>query len=148
MFSESKSFIILRVKGSAMSDDKGMGKGLLIGLIAGGAIGAILALLYAPKSGKELRAQLKTQGGEMLDEAEQQLVKARTKAVDIINEGRKKSDQLITEAKRRAESLLGDAEKIMSDAKEKVGTVAEQSAKIKTAVKAGVEAFKEERSRS
>jgi gas vesicle protein len=129
-------------------ENRGMGKGLLIGLLAGGAIGAFLALLYAPKSGKELRAQLKTQGGDLLDEAEEQLAKAKTKAVDIINEGKKKSDQLITEAKRRAESLLDDAEKIMSDAKEKAGTVAEQSAKLKTAVKAGVEAFKEERSRS
>jgi gas vesicle protein len=131
-----------------MNDDKGMGKGLFIGLIAGGVVGALLALLYAPKSGKELRSQLKTRGGELLDETEEQLANARTKAVDIINEGKKKSEQLISEAKRRAETLLGDAEKIMSEAKEKTGVVVEQSAKLKNAVKAGVEAFKEERSRS
>ena len=121
---------------------------MLIGLITGGVIGALLALLYAPKAGKELRAQLKSRGGELLDDAEQQLAAAKDKAVDIINEGKKKSEQLISEAKRRAETLLDDAEKIMSGAKEKATNVAEQSAKIKTAVKAGVEAFKEERSRS
>lgn len=131
-----------------MSDDKGMGKGLFIGFIAGSVVGALLALLYAPKSGKELRSQLKTRGSELLDETGEQLANARTKAVDIINEGKKKSEQLITEAKRRAETLLGDAEKIMSDAKEKTGSIVEQSAKIKNAVKAGVEAFKEERSRT
>ncbi len=42
-----------------MAENNGMVKGLVIGLLAGGAIGAIVALLYAPKSGKELRADIR-----------------------------------------------------------------------------------------
>jgi len=40
-------------------DNSGMLKGLIIGVLAGGAVGALVALLYAPKSGRELRADIK-----------------------------------------------------------------------------------------
>jgi gas vesicle protein len=96
----------------------------LIGFLAGGVLGAVIALLYAPKPGKELRADIKTKAGEMAEDTEEYVSAARNKAVDIINEGKKRSEGLIAEAKKRAESLLGDAEKILVDAKTK-GTVPE-----------------------
>lgn len=89
----------------------------LIGFLAGGVLGAVIALLYAPKPGKELRADIKNKAGEVVEGAEEYVSAARNKAVDIINEGKRKSEGLITEAKKRAESLLGDAEKILTDAK-------------------------------
>ena len=89
----------------------------LIGFLAGSVLGAIVALLYAPKPGKELRADIKNKAGEIADSADEYLSAAKNKAVDIINEGKRKSEGLITEAKKRAESLLGDAEKILTDAK-------------------------------
>lgn len=91
----------------------------LIGFLAGSVIGAIVALLYAPKPGKELRADIKNKAGEIADSAEEYIIAARNKAVDIINEGKRKSEGLISEAKKRAESLLGDAEKILTEAKTK-----------------------------
>ena len=42
-----------------MSQDNNLAKGFLIGFLAGGAVGAVVALLTAPKSGKELRADIK-----------------------------------------------------------------------------------------
>ncbi len=126
-------------------ENNGMSKGLLIGLLAGGVLGAVIALLYAPKPGKELRADIKNKAGEMIDDAEEYINVAKSKAVDIINEGKKRSENLITEAKKRAESLLGDAEKILTDAKERVG--AEES-KLKSAVRAGAEAFRGEKNKS
>jgi gas vesicle protein len=122
-----------------------MTKGLLIGLLAGGVIGAVVALLYAPKPGKELRADIKTKAGEFIDDAEEAVAVAKTKAVEIINEGKKRSESLITEAKKRAESLLGDAEKILTEAKDRVGT---EESRIKDAVKAGAEAYKSGKNRS
>jgi len=89
----------------------------LIGFLAGSVIGAIVALLYAPKPGKELRADIKNKAGELADSAEEYISAAKNKAVDIINEGKRKSEGLINEAKKRAESLLGDAEKILTEAK-------------------------------
>ncbi|MDD8019378.1 MAG: YtxH domain-containing protein [Bacteroidota bacterium] len=87
----------------------------LIGFLAGSVVGAIVALLYAPKPGKELRADIKNKTSEIAETADEYISAARNKAVDIINEGKKKSEGLITEAKKRAESLLGDAEKILTE---------------------------------
>ncbi len=130
-----------------MANEESTAKGFMIGLLTGGLLGAAIALLYAPKSGKELRADIKTKAGEIADDAEQYLTAAKHKAVDIINEGKKKSDQLISDAREKAQTLLTDAERILTDAREKAGTVIEEGNKIKNAVKAGVNAYKDERNR-
>jgi len=51
------------------NEDNGMGKGLLIGFLTGAAVGSIIALLYAPKSGKELRSDIKNKSQEFMDDA-------------------------------------------------------------------------------
>ncbi len=127
--------------------DNSVAKGFVVGMLTGGLIGAAIALLYAPKSGKELRTDIKTKAGEIADDAEQYLAAAKHKAVDIINEGKKKSETLITDAQKKAQTLLNDAEKILTDAREKAGIVMEEGSRIKGAVKAGIDAYKDERSR-
>jgi gas vesicle protein len=97
----------------------GMAKGLIFGFIAGSVVGAVLALLYAPKTGKEFRADLKERAGDLADEAQEYLSRAKTKAVEIINDGKRKSDSLISDARKRADSIMGDAEKIMTEARAK-----------------------------
>ena len=46
------------------------GNSFLTGLLAGAAVGGIIALLYAPKSGKETREQLKKKFTELEKELE------------------------------------------------------------------------------
>ena len=46
------------------------GNSFLTGLLTGAAIGGIIALLYAPKSGKETREQLKNKFTELEKELE------------------------------------------------------------------------------
>ncbi len=53
-----------------MAQENNFGKGLMLGFLAGGAIGAAFALLYAPKSGKELREEIKSKSDVYLDDAE------------------------------------------------------------------------------
>lgn len=103
-------------------DNDGMAKGLIIGFIAGSVVGAVLALLYAPKSGRELRADIKQKTGELVDDAEEYLQRARKRATEIINEGKQRSQVLIDDARKRAETLLDDAERILSDARAKGGS--------------------------
>ena len=130
--------------------ENNVGKGLLIGFLAGGAIGAVLALLYAPKSGKELRSDIKEKADEYLGEAEKYIADAKDKAKDMINEGKKKSEKLISDAKIKSEELLKDAEKIFGEAKLKATTtintgkenIESESGRLKEAVKAGVDAYK------
>lgn len=115
-----------------MADNDNNKSSFLIGFLAGSVVGAVIALLYAPKPGKELRADIKTKTGEFVDNADEYISAAKHKAVDIINEGKKKSEGLIAEAKKRAESLLGDAEKILTDTRTKSPSSSESSKNEKT----------------
>jgi gas vesicle protein len=131
-----------------MSEHNGGLRGFVAGLFAGGVIGAALALLYAPKSGKELRAELKERADHLIEDADGYLNSAQEKAQQIVSEAKKRSDSLISDAKKKADSLLQDAEKVIVDAKAKAGTLVGEGARIKDAVKAGVDTFKDERRRS
>lgn len=100
-------------------EQDGMAKGLIVGFLAGTVVGAVLALLYAPKSGRELRRDIKEKSTELMGGAEEYLARARSKAVDIINEGKRRSENVISDARKQAESLMSDAERIIADAKGK-----------------------------
>lgn len=131
-----------------MADDSGTTKGFIFGLLAGSAIGAMLALLYAPKSGKELRADLKAKSDDLMSNAENILDEARTKLPEISSEAKKRSEQLISDAKSQANSLLQDADKVLNTMKQRSGSILEEGTRVKEAVKAGMDAYKQERNRS
>ena len=134
-----------------MSQENNFGGGFFVGLLAGGAIGAAIALLYAPKTGKELRQDIKSRTDDYLDEADKYIAEAKDKAINLINDGKKKSEKLIKEAKEKSEELLKDAEKVLDEAKAKTEEmvktgkvkVEQKSGQIKSAIKAGVDAYKE-----
>jgi gas vesicle protein len=115
---------------------------LLLGFLSGALVGGIVALLYAPKPGKELRDDLLKKGGDIADDLEVYIQDAQEKAKIIINEGKEKSTALISDAKKRADTLLQDAEGILTGARQKV---TEEGDKLKTAVKAGVDTYRQER---
>ncbi|HMQ99365.1 MAG TPA: YtxH domain-containing protein [Ignavibacteria bacterium] len=118
------------------------GKGFLLGLLAGGAIGGIAALLYAPKSGRELRKDIGKKGREVMKETGQYVDTAKAKAADIISDGRQKAEDLINDAKHKADSITRGTEKLYTQGKE---YITEEAAKLKGAFKAGVDTFNEER---
>jgi gas vesicle protein len=128
-----------------MADEKsGMAKGLLVGFLVGGVVGAIAALLYAPKSGKELRSDIKKKATDIAEGASGYLKTTKSKAQDFVNQGKTRSDQLISDAKEKAEHIMGDADKVLSEIRERAGN---ESGKIKAAFRAGVEAYKGEKGR-
>jgi len=135
-----------------MSDDNGLGKGLIIGFLTGAAVGSIIALLFAPKTGKELRSDIKNRSQEFMEDAEDFLADAKDKTNTLINEGKKKSEELVAEVKDKVSKLTNEAEKMFSDAKGKAGEYVEdgkskigkEAEKIKNAVKAGLETYKAE----
>lgn len=96
-----------------------MAKGLIVGFIAGSIVGAAIALLYAPKTGRELRADLKEKAGDFVDDAQEYIARAKSKAVDIVNEGKQKAATLVDDARRKADSIMGDADRILNDARGK-----------------------------
>jgi len=135
-----------------MEENK-MARGLILGFVAGSIVGGIIALLYAPKSGKELRSDIRLKKDEFLDDTAEYMQIAKSKANELINEGKKKSEMLIQEAKKKANTLLDDANKVLSSAKDKASEkvtgakekIVTESERIKDAFKAGIEAYKEEK---
>lgn len=131
-------------------------KGLLLGFITGGIVGAAIALLYAPKTGKELRSQIRHKKDELIDDTSEYLQIAKTRASDLINEGKRKSEELISDAKKKASSLIGDANTILNEAKQKAtntlgGTkdkLASEADRVKEAFKSGMEAYNQEKNKS
>jgi gas vesicle protein len=106
-----------------MAENKNM-SGTIWGFIIGGVIGSIVALLYAPKPGKELRTDITKRTNE------------------IIEDGKKKSVELWETTKTKAGSMIDSAGNLFISGKEKIVTEAE---KMKGAIKAGADAYGEER---
>jgi gas vesicle protein len=125
-------------------EKNGLAKGLFIGFLAGSVVGAIAALLYAPKSGKELRSDIKKKAGDFAEDAQEYVRNARQRTVELINQGKDRSDALVSDAKEQAESLLGDAEKMLSGIRERAGG---EGGRVKSAFRAGVDAYKNEKNR-
>jgi gas vesicle protein len=123
-------------------------KSFIFGLLAGSAIGAILALLYAPKSGKELRADIKAKTDELMDSADTALREVRAKLPDISTEARKRGEQIISDVKSQASSLLEDADKVLNTVRQRSGSILDEGVRLKDAVKSGIDAYKQERNRS
>ena len=78
------------------SDNGDMFKGFLLG----GMLGDALGLLFAPKSGKDIRADLKGEGDELYDKAKDELEKIKTDLGDLRDK--------ITETIDRGKSLFED----------------------------------------
>jgi len=77
-----------------MSDNDPLGA-FMAGFVVGGLAGAAAALLLAPQSGEETRAQIQQQGIEL-----------QARAQETLGEARKRADELITEAKEQGKVVL------------------------------------------
>lgn len=125
------------------NEEKGMGKGLLIGIFTGAAVGSIIALLYAPQSGKKLRRDIKSKSEDFIDDADKYISSTKKKAVHFINDVKKKSELLVADAEEMVNDLLDESEKILSESKDKVekhfkkskSTLAKETETIKNLLK-------------
>jgi gas vesicle protein len=134
-----------------MSSNNNNVKGFILGFLAGGSIGAIVALLTTPKSGKELRGDIKQKSGEYFDEADRYYTETKNKAGEIINEGRRKYATIMNDIKSKPGEIINDAEQLYNDAKAKTKDVLHtgkekvelETERLKSSVKAGMEAYNE-----
>jgi gas vesicle protein len=89
-----------------------------MGLLIGGVLGALAGIFFAPKSGKELRSELKEKGSEVLKEGKEIYADAGTKAKEIIEEAKhqaeelkKEADRYLSDARKKAKEILARGEK-------------------------------------
>lgn len=88
------------------------------GFIAGSLIGAGLALIFAPKSGREFREDIKKKSAELKKDADLLYSEAKDRTTEWWHDGLK-----------RAEQLKAEAEEKLEEAKEKVAEVIEEGKK-------------------
>ena len=91
-----------------MADRSGGGE-FFAGLIVGGLIGAGVALLFAPQSGEETRAQIRDASIELKDRANETIAEAREKADAITADARRRAEEIIADARKSADKMIADA---------------------------------------
>lgn len=69
-------------------------KAFIKGTLFGAAIGATLGILYAPKAGKETREDIKHKADELMHQAEDLYLKAKTSVDRKISEVKKLGDKI------------------------------------------------------
>lgn len=75
-------------EGYERDDNESGGSSFVIGLLTGTVLGAGLGMLFAPKSGSELRNQLGEQAGNLRDSASQGYRRASETAGELAEKGR------------------------------------------------------------
>lgn len=98
-----------------MSSDK-----FLAGLIAGGLLGAIAGILFAPSSGKETRDRIVEKSQSTKAKLEESMSDIQSKANNIMDDIQKKGDELLG----KVQSVVNCSKKEISEMKEKESTSA------------------------
>jgi gas vesicle protein len=82
--------------------------------LMGSILGVLAGMFFAPKSGKELRSEIKEKGGEVLKDAKEVYADAGTKAKAIIEDAKHRADELKKEADRYLSEARQKAKEIMA----------------------------------
>ena len=104
-------------------------------LLIGGGIGAVLALLFAPKSGHELR-------GDIADATRKGIDRSREAASQL---GERAGEYYETTSKRASELYSTASEKVGEVARTARESAARQTGTVAAAIDAGKKAYQEEK---
>jgi gas vesicle protein len=143
-----------------MGNDRDYGDGVstrLTYFLVGAGIGAVLALLFAPKSGEELRSDIADATRKGLDKSKEAAQQLGAKAGEYYDTGRAKAGELYDTARDTAgeyyEATRERAADLYDTASTKAGEVVKttreaatrQAGSITAAVEAGKKAYVEEK---
>src|SRR5271163_1845872 len=100
-------------------NDSNSGGSFVLGLVTGAAIGVGLGMLFAPKSGRELRGQLSEQAGTLANQASEGYKRAAESASDLADRGRDiygKAREAVSRGADEAERQIRNTSAQVSDA--------------------------------
>ena len=118
-----------------MSDSDNFGA-FFAGFVIGGLVGAAAALLMAPQSGEETRAQIQERGIELQSKAQETMRDARLKADQMIADAQERSKVLYDEQKSKLEATLAEGKKALQEQRIKLeGAVQEGKKSLEEKVK-------------
>ena len=114
--------------------------------LVGAGIGAVLALLFAPKSGEELRNDIADATRKGIDRSRDAAQQLGAKATEYYDTGRAKVGEYYEATRERATELYDTATAKAGDVVAKTrDAVAHQAGSISAAVEAGKKAYVEEK---
>lgn len=115
-------------------------------LLIGAGIGATLALLFAPKSGRELREDIADYTRKGIDAANEGARRVGTRAGEIYETGRERVTDMYSSAREGVSDVYGTARERISHGAESISEVAHrQKDQIAAAIEAGKQAYREEK---
>jgi len=115
-------------------------------LLIGGGIGAVIALLFAPKSGHELRGDIADATRKGIDKSREAAQQLGDRAGEYYEATRERAGEIYTQGRERASELYSQAAERVGD----VAQTARETAKNRTstvaaAIDAGKKAYQEEK---
>jgi gas vesicle protein len=124
-------------------------------LLIGGGIGAILALLFAPKSGHELRGDIADATRKGIEKGRETAALVGERAGEYYEVSREKAGELYHTAQEKAGELTEKAREKVDELKHKAGELTEKAKEatagnqsaFSAALEAGKEAYYEEKQR-
>ena len=118
-------------------------------LLIGGGIGAIIALLFAPKSGQELREDIADVTKKGIEKGKESAAQIQEKAGEYYEVTRERANELYSTAHDRAEELYHTAqEKAEGFADLAKETAARSTNPFSAAIEAGKKAYVDEKRRT
>ncbi len=115
-------------------------------LLIGGGIGAVIALLFAPKSGQELRGDLADATRKGIDKSREAAQQVGERAGEYYESTRERAGELYNQAATRASEVYTQAsEKVGEVAQTARATAARQTSTVAAAIDAGKKAYQEEK---
>jgi gas vesicle protein len=83
----------------------GLNNGFLVGLVAGGMIGAGLAIAFAPRSGSELRRRMKASANDLRDTASERYEQVSARIVAVMDGAAAAGETVCNEVGRGAREV-------------------------------------------
>ncbi|MEP6818072.1 MAG: YtxH domain-containing protein [bacterium] len=115
-------------------------------LLIGGGIGAVIALLFAPKSGQELRGDLADATRKGIDKSREAAQQLGERAGEYYEATRDRAGELYNQAATKASEVYTQAtEKVGEVAQTARATAARQTSTVAAAIDAGKKAYQEEK---
>jgi gas vesicle protein len=115
-------------------------------LLIGGGIGAVIALLFAPKSGQELRGDLADATRKGIDKSREAAQQLGERAGEYYESTRGRAGEIYTQAATKASDIYSQAsEKVSEVAQTARDTAARQTSTVAAAIDAGKKAYQDEK---
>jgi gas vesicle protein len=129
-----------------MAENEGSSSEKLTFLLIGAGIGATLALLFAPKSGRELRGDIADYTRRGVDAAGDGARQIGSRASELYDTTSERVQGVYGTARERAQGAYGAARERVAQGAEAVADVAtRQKDQIQAAIEAGKQAYREEK---